>query len=104
MQLGGETTARALRSSAAYALRIAAERGLRSIAFPAIGTGIAGFPIPECARIMLHEVAEHLKKPTTLEKVCFVLFDAQALSEFEKVRAEMAAAGEFEAAPQADRK
>ena len=34
MQLGGETTARALRSSTAYALRIAAERGLRSIAFP----------------------------------------------------------------------
>jgi O-acetyl-ADP-ribose deacetylase len=104
MQLGGETTARALRSSTAYALRIAAERGLRSIAFPAIGTGIAGFPIPECARIMLREVAEHLKKPTTLEKICFVLFDAQALSEFEKVLAEMAAAGEFEAAPQAERK
>src|ERR1700688_2938173 len=50
MQLGGETTAQALRSSTAHALRIAAEQGLRSIAFPAVGTGIAGFPIPECAR------------------------------------------------------
>jgi O-acetyl-ADP-ribose deacetylase (regulator of RNase III) len=104
MQLGGGTTARALRSSTAHALRIAAERGLRSIAFPAVGTGIAGFPISECAQIMLREVVEHLKKPTSLEKINFVLFDAQALSEFEKVLAEMAAAGELEAAPEAGRK
>jgi O-acetyl-ADP-ribose deacetylase (regulator of RNase III) len=104
MQLGGTTTARALRSSTAHALRIAAERGLRSIAFPAVGTGIAGFPIPECARIMLREVAEHLKKPTSLENVYFALFDARALSEFEKVRAEMSAAGEFHDAPQAGHK
>ena len=98
MQLGGETTARALRSSTAHALRIAAERGLRSIAFPAVGTGIAGFPIPECARIMLREVVEHLKKPTSLEMIYFALFDAQALSEFEKVRAELAAGGESQGA------
>src|SRR5580692_11235799 len=95
MQLGGETSARALRSSTAHALRIASERGLRSIAFPAVGTGIAGFPVPECAQIMLREVAEHLKATTSLEKIYFVLFDAQALSEFEKAREEMSAAGEF---------
>jgi O-acetyl-ADP-ribose deacetylase (regulator of RNase III) len=104
MQLGGTTTARALRSSTAHALRIAAERGLRSIAFPAVGTGIAGFPIPECARIMLHEAVEHLKKPTSLEKVYFALFDLKALTEFEKVRAEMDASGEFQGASQAGSK
>jgi len=104
MQLGGATTARALRSSTAHALRIASERGLRSIAFPAVGTGIAGFPIPECARIMLREVAEHLKKPTSLEKIQIVLFDAQALSEFEKVRAEMMAGGELQGATRAGSK
>jgi O-acetyl-ADP-ribose deacetylase (regulator of RNase III) len=104
MQLGGETSARALRSSTAHALRIAAERGLRSIAFPAVGTGIAGFPIPECARIMLREVVEHLKKPTSLEKIYFVLFDAQALSEFEKALAELASGDESESASQAGRK
>ena len=103
MQMGGATTARALRSSTAHALRIAAERGLRTIAFPAVGTGIAGFPVPECARIMLREVVEHLKRPTSLEKVYFVLFDAQALSEFEKVRAEMAASGDFLEAREAGR-
>jgi O-acetyl-ADP-ribose deacetylase len=104
MRLGGETTAHALRSSTAHALRIAAEQGLRSIAFPAVGTGIAGFPIPECARIMLREVVEHLKQPTSLEEIYFVLFDAYALSEFEKVRTEMNAVDEARHAPQAERK
>src|SRR6201988_5465526 len=46
MQLGGSTTARSLRSSTAHALQIATEQGLRTIAFPAVGTGIAGFSIP----------------------------------------------------------
>jgi len=96
MQLGGETTARALRSSTARCLQIAAERELRPVAFPAVGTGIAGFPIPECARIMLYEVVEHLKKATSLEKVYFVLFDAGTFSEFEKVWAQMAAGGKLE--------
>src|SRR5580704_8228940 len=48
MQLGGGTTATGLRSSTAHSLRIAAQRRLKSIAFPAIGTGIAGFPMREC--------------------------------------------------------
>src|SRR5271154_1391141 len=55
MQLGGRTTAVALGSSVAHSLRIAAERGLKTIAFPAVGTGIAGFPLEECANIMLEE-------------------------------------------------
>ena len=104
MQLGGETTARALRSSTAHALRIAAEQGLRSIAFPAVGTGIAGFPIRECARIMLREVVEHLKTPTSLEMIYFVLFDKRALSDFEAVWAETAAAVDLQGAPPAGTK
>ena len=104
MQLGGTTTARALRNSTAHSLRIAADRGLRSIAFPAVGTGIADFPIPDCARIMLGEVVEHLKEPTSLEKIYFALFDAQALSEFEKVLAEIAAGGESQDERRAERK
>ena len=94
MQLGGITTAPALRASTAHALRIAAERKLRTIAFPAVGTGIAGFPVTECARIMLHEAAAHLKRPTSLQKIYFVLFDANALEKFKNVWAEVAAEGE----------
>jgi O-acetyl-ADP-ribose deacetylase len=81
MQLGGQTAARALRTSTAHALRIAAEKGLRTIAFPAIGIGC--FPVEECAEIMLSEVARHLEGPSTLEQVCFVLFDADTLGAFE---------------------
>src|ERR1700723_2483717 len=68
MQLGRNTTAEALRHSTAHALRIAAEHGFKSIAFPAIGTGIAGFPMKECAEIMLQQVVEHLQNGTPLEK------------------------------------
>jgi O-acetyl-ADP-ribose deacetylase (regulator of RNase III) len=85
MQLGGVTSAAALRSSTAHSLRIAAERGMKSIAFPAIGTGIAGFPMSECAEIMLHETVKHLSGATSLERVDFVLFDEAALGVFEEV-------------------
>jgi O-acetyl-ADP-ribose deacetylase len=85
MQLGGQTTAQALRSSTAHSLRIAAEKGLKTIAFPAVGTGIAGFPMERCAEIMLREVNEHIRQGSSLEKVYFVLFDARALKTFERV-------------------
>ncbi len=98
MQLGGRTTAHALRSSTAHSLRIAAENGLKTIAFPAVGTGIAGFPMQECAEIMLREVVEHLKGPTTLEKVYFVLFDQAAVEAFEGVWSKMRAQGQVDAA------
>lgn len=89
MQLGGGTSAQSLRSSTAHALRIAAQRGLRSIAFPAVGTGIGGFPLRECAEIMLREVAKHLEGPTSLEKITFVLFDKESLKAFEEVSGEL---------------
>jgi O-acetyl-ADP-ribose deacetylase (regulator of RNase III) len=96
MQLGGSTTARSLKSSIAHSLQIAAERKLTTIAFPAVGTGIAGFPIAECAQIMLRETAAHLRKPTSLERVYFVLFDSAAREVFENTLAEMAARGELD--------
>ena len=95
MQLGGHTTTRALRGATAHSLRIASENDFRTIAFPAIGTGVGGFPLSECADVMLHEVVEHLKKPTTVEKVYFVLFDAKALAAFEKMLSEMRERGEL---------
>jgi O-acetyl-ADP-ribose deacetylase (regulator of RNase III) len=84
MSLGGMTNAKDLRSSTAHSLRIAAEKNLKTIAFPAVGTGIAGFPMGECAEIMLEETVKHLQGPTSLEKVYFVLFDRPSLREFEE--------------------
>jgi O-acetyl-ADP-ribose deacetylase (regulator of RNase III) len=101
MQLGGATTERALRSSTAHSLRIAAEKGLRSIAFHAVGTGIAGFPVADCARIMLREAVEHLKGPTTLEKIHFALFDLPALSAFEKALAEVTSGSDLQGSSRA---
>jgi O-acetyl-ADP-ribose deacetylase (regulator of RNase III) len=85
MQLGGRTTASALRSSTVYCLRLAAEKKLKSIAFPAVGTGIAGFPMRECAEIMLGECVAHLEGKTSLERIHFVLFDHASLDVFQLV-------------------
>ncbi len=89
MELGGRTTAGALRRATAECLRIAGEHGVRSIALPAVGTGIAQFPMRECARIMLREAAAHLEKPTTVEVVYFVLRDREALGVFQQALAEL---------------
>jgi O-acetyl-ADP-ribose deacetylase len=91
MQLGGTATAQALRSSTAHSLRIASEKNLTSIAFPAVGTGIAGFPLRECAEIMLREAAKHLNGKTSLKQVEFVLYDAAALKVFQEVFRELEA-------------
>jgi O-acetyl-ADP-ribose deacetylase len=84
MGLGGvRTTAKSLRTSTAHSLRIAAECNLKSIAFPAVGTGISGFPMEECAQIMLTEAAQHLQGSTSIEKIYFVLFDTKARDVFD---------------------
>jgi O-acetyl-ADP-ribose deacetylase len=75
MELGGSTTATSLRGSTLHSLRLAEKKSLKSIAFPAIGAGIGGFPPRECAEIMLRAVIEHFRQPTSLETVYFVLYD-----------------------------
>src|SRR5260370_9741536 len=84
MRLGESTSEENLRAATRNALSRADENSLKSIAFPAIGTGIAGFPIERCAQVMLKEVRTHLKGPTTLERVEFVLFDRPSLEVFVK--------------------
>jgi O-acetyl-ADP-ribose deacetylase (regulator of RNase III) len=84
MGLGGvRTTAKSLRTSTAHSLRLAAERNLKSIAFPAVGTGVSGFPMDECAQIMLTEATQHLQGDTSIEKIYFVLFDTKARDIFQ---------------------
>jgi O-acetyl-ADP-ribose deacetylase len=78
------TTAKSLRTSTAHSLHLAAERKLKTIAFPAVGTGVSGFPMDECAQIMLKEAADHLKGETSLETIYFVLFDERARDTFQR--------------------
>ena len=84
MRLGSRTSADSLRQSTRRSLEIAREKGLRSIAFPAVGTGIARFPLDECARIMVDEVIAHASTRSSLEEVRFVLFDGEAESAFRR--------------------
>jgi len=78
MRLGEATSEANLRASTRASLLRAKELGIRTIAFPAVGTGIAGFPMRRCAEVMLEEAAAHLAGETSLQEVRFVLFDASA--------------------------
>lgn len=84
MHLGGRTTAEALRASTRRSLEIAREQKLQSIAFPAVGTGIARFPLQDCARIMMEEVVAHARAGTSLTEVRFVLFGHEAEAAFRR--------------------
>jgi O-acetyl-ADP-ribose deacetylase (regulator of RNase III) len=56
-------------------LAMAEERDVRTISFPAIGTGVYGYPLEEAAAIALREVKAHLEQADTkLQQVTFVLF------------------------------
>jgi O-acetyl-ADP-ribose deacetylase (regulator of RNase III) len=89
MRLGESTSEVNLRAATRNSLMRADENSLKTIAFPAIGTGIAGFSIERCAQVMLEEVRAHLGGPTTLERIDFVLFDHRSLEVFERTLAEM---------------
>jgi O-acetyl-ADP-ribose deacetylase (regulator of RNase III) len=73
--------ARVLASWSTRALAICRELGLRSIAFPAISTGIYGYPIPLAAEVSIRTVRDELRvHPLGLVKV--VLFDERAFTAF----------------------
>lgn len=61
-------------------LRVADELGARSVAFPAISTGVYGWPMDDAARIALEAVRQ---ADTRVEDLRFVLFDAAAYAVFE---------------------
>jgi O-acetyl-ADP-ribose deacetylase (regulator of RNase III) len=85
MGMGTMTTTESLRASVLNSLRRADEEGLRSVAFPAIGTGVAGFPVDECARIMFSAAIEHLGTgASSVEEVTFVLFGEDAYRTFRR--------------------
>jgi|SRR5262245_9848523 len=65
------------------ALGLADARGLRSIAFPAFGTGVGGFPLDACATIMIGAVRAFAPSAASVRLVRFVLFGSRAYSVFE---------------------
>lgn len=83
MRLGGSTTAESLRSSMDNAFRIGRENHVKAIAVPAVGTGIAGFPMEECAKVMARALSRALAEGWQPEEVRFVLFGDAARRAFE---------------------
>ncbi len=81
---GDDPDAPALLASATRAsLRVADENNLASVAFPAISTGVFGFPIEDCARIMLAATIGHLAtEKTSLRLVVFCLYGQAAYDVF----------------------
>jgi O-acetyl-ADP-ribose deacetylase len=57
-------------------LKLAVENGARTISFPAISTGVYGYPAQEAAEIAMREVRAFLEKTDAIDTVIFVLFDA----------------------------
>ena len=57
---------------------------LRTIAFPAISTGIFGFPIDRCAKIMITTASEYLAGDTQIDEVIFCLYTSSDFEVFEK--------------------
>jgi len=79
-----------LRSATLNSLKVADENNLKSLTFPAISTGIFGYPIERCADIMLHTVAEYLRGDTGLEEVRFCLWGQEAYEVFARALEEVA--------------
>jgi O-acetyl-ADP-ribose deacetylase len=71
-------------SATRSSLRVAEQNNLHSIAFPAISTGVFGYPIDKCARFMLRQAIEHFMQHNIhLEYIVFCLYGADAYKVFE---------------------
>ena len=71
-----------LKSATLSALQLANKHSLKSIAFPAVSTGIFGYPMDRCAQVMISTVLEYIKKKTSLEKIVFCLLGDKPLQLF----------------------
>jgi O-acetyl-ADP-ribose deacetylase (regulator of RNase III) len=63
-------------------LALAAEHGLRRVAFPAISCGVYGYPVEAASRVALTTTLQHLRRQATPEHVTFVLFSPPVYSLF----------------------
>jgi O-acetyl-ADP-ribose deacetylase (regulator of RNase III) len=71
-----------LRSATEHSLLVAEKEKLVSLAFPAISTGIFGYPVDRCARIMLSVIQEYCAGDTAIREIRFCLFDDATLQVF----------------------
>jgi O-acetyl-ADP-ribose deacetylase (regulator of RNase III) len=90
-QGGGAGEDAALASCYREALRLAAEHGCRSVAFPALSTGVYRFPLERATRLAVGEVAGALRAGSPVERVLFCCFSAGDADVYRRVLDELAA-------------
>jgi O-acetyl-ADP-ribose deacetylase (regulator of RNase III) len=73
-----------LKNATINSLKLMDKHGLKTIAFPAISTGIFGYPIDRCAKIMISSVKEYLSATTSIEDVIFCLYTGSDFKIFEE--------------------
>lgn len=85
------TNAELIRQATMNSLKRATELGLTSVALPAFGTGVGGFPVNDAARVMLDATCATLRgiPQTSLQRVLFVLFTPNALQAFDEALARL---------------
>ncbi|PQV43483.1 MULTISPECIES: O-acetyl-ADP-ribose deacetylase [Methanohalophilus] len=66
-------------------LKLAAEEGIKTIAFPAISTGVYHFPIPRAAEIAINEVIDFLQETPVFDRILFVCFNDETFSNFNRL-------------------
>ena len=81
---GGKGEAGLLKNAYLSCLKIASEKGIKSIAFPPISTGVYGYPLEEGSRIALTTCRNYLSKHPEIERVRFVLFGETNYRTYEK--------------------
>lgn len=72
------TNGQYIKNATLNSLKRAEELKIKSIAFPAFGTGVGGFPVDECARIIIDAVANFSKEAKFVTQIQFVLFDKKS--------------------------
>ncbi len=70
-------------------LKLALKHGLKSISFPAISTGVFGYPVDEAARVALETIIEFAKNNRGIETIRMVLFDKKSLDIHDRVLQEL---------------
>src|SRR5574341_391629 len=83
-QMGEGDEDHKLHEATLNSLKLADQHKLKSLAFPAISTGIFGYPIDRCAEVMLATANDYLRGKTRLEKVVFCLWGGEAYRIFEE--------------------
>jgi len=92
---GGHGEAELLASCYRRSLEVAVANGVRTIAFPAISTGVYGYPIAEATEIAAREARDFLARDDTIQALTFACFSETVLQEYRRALGQSARSSRF---------